>query len=1074
MRPHKLTIENFGPFAKKTVIDFDAMGSGLYLIAGDTGAGKTTIFDALMYALYGEASGSARKGLATTSYHSDFAKHIVSTGERQRIKNDPMTVELDFSESNKRYRVVREMNWGKSGTSQTACKTAVLYDEEGNTLEMSDKADNDRNSVTKEIINRIGLTSEQFRQIIMLSQGEFKKFLDAGSKDREEILGKIYDNSMYKDLQARIKATTKRLEEKRKDFSDVLNAKQYVIVQNLPDDFSPEDRVIYENENAYENPDYIYALDSLQDKYDELLQVINNSISEYEEKNEELISQIAKAEEINNLYANLEKATGDREQLEAKKDVMDKLEKKLSDAETANEINKLYEKVVEDINNEILKAKATLSDICNNLDKKNNEMSDISEKKERCEKEEKTKLQEITIKITNYESILGKYDFIESKRSEKQKAEEEKEKSGKELEDLQNKEKSILEQKNSYTEILKELVDVNDDTVRRTEAECESEISKKTAICEVKDKIGQINSQILEEKELQEKYLKQLETAKKAVDNYCMLYRQFFDGQAGLLAKKLKEELATKGEADCPVCGHHYCSGDEINCIAHKEKIPERSEVEEAKEIMDSAGDLEKSLNEKRKIKASDIEKDKEYLKKEVEKLFGIELELNDLSDFSFVDGEYDKTQKRIKELESALKKENGRNNNKKELTNKLDETEKELPGIREKIDIAFSKSKECNEAYTRADTEYKSALESIKEYPQTKDLAEDELNNFTQEKKRIEEYIRDTDDNFKSCSEAISELTGNKKQLEELLNATLIKLEKKTEELNAQIKKSDFENYESYRLALCSDEWIKEKKGQIDSYKKACSDVCVMINQYTKSIANRKKEDLDKKHSEQDEIVKKIKAARNSYTLINEKYAKIKEAVEDIKKNINQMRKYDVAINKVKPLDETANSSYKFSTYVLEHFFNSILENANNHLDVISDGQYQLLAKKDGDLRGTVGLDIEVYDEFTNKTRATASLSGGESFGVSLALALGLSDMAQQENAGKINVECMFIDEGFGSLDAGALNKALDVLNKLASGNRQIGIISHVDALEEIFCTKKLWVKGGKDGSTVEMINSI
>ena len=79
MRPHKLTIENFGPFVKKTVIDFDAMGSGLYLIAGDTGAGKTTIFDALMYALYGEASGSARKGLATTSYHSDFAKHIVST-----------------------------------------------------------------------------------------------------------------------------------------------------------------------------------------------------------------------------------------------------------------------------------------------------------------------------------------------------------------------------------------------------------------------------------------------------------------------------------------------------------------------------------------------------------------------------------------------------------------------------------------------------------------------------------------------------------------------------------------------------------------------------------------------------------------------------------------------------------------------------------------------------------------------------------------------------------------------------------------------------------------------------------
>ena len=222
MRPHKLILKAFGPFAKETVVDFDSMGNSIYLISGDTGAGKTTIFDGIIYALYGTASGGARSGLVTEAFHSDYAK--------EGSHREEMRVELEFSNAGRSFTVVRRMYWGKKGAAQKAIKESTLS-ENGNTITYA-KGREDKDAVTQKITELLGLDADQFRRIIMLAQGEFQKFLTAKSDERGVILGKLYDNRQHQDFQLRLKAARELL--KNQDNSLVEEAKAQINTFVIP------------------------------------------------------------------------------------------------------------------------------------------------------------------------------------------------------------------------------------------------------------------------------------------------------------------------------------------------------------------------------------------------------------------------------------------------------------------------------------------------------------------------------------------------------------------------------------------------------------------------------------------------------------------------------------------------------------------------------------------------------------------------------------------------------------------------------------------------------------------------
>ncbi|MBQ1660651.1 MAG: hypothetical protein II059_12525, partial [Clostridia bacterium] len=184
----------------------------------------------------------------------------------------------------------------------------------------------------------------------------------------------------------------------------------------------------------------------------------------------------------------------------------------------------------------------------------------------------------------------------------------------------------------------------------------------------------------------------------------------------------------------------------------------------------------------------------------------------------------------------------------------------------------------------------------------------------------------------------------------------------------------------------------------------------------------------------------------------------------------IKERQKYITAAQKLKPLSDAANGNYTFSRYVLGDFFHRIIDQANIHLDIMTDGEYSLTIPKEiKDGRKSIGLDVKVYSSVTGLERETASLSGGQLFEASLSLALGLSDIVQMESSSTVQIDSMFIDEGFGSLDSTRLDKAINVLQHLSEGKRQIGIISHVARLDECL-PKKIHVMKRTNGKGSEI----
>lgn len=198
MKPLLLKMTAFGPYAKETSIDFEKLNEGIYLITGDTGAGKTTIFDAIVFALYGEGSGSGR---SSEMFHSDYVDKFTDT-----------SVELTFLCRNKRYRIERTIHYKKKrgGGVGGMMKNAVFYEEGALPLEKE-------TSVNAKVTELLGLDEKQFRQIVMLAQGEFGKFLEAKSDVREQILGRLFDNRLYMDFQNRIRTAAEELRAERAD-----------------------------------------------------------------------------------------------------------------------------------------------------------------------------------------------------------------------------------------------------------------------------------------------------------------------------------------------------------------------------------------------------------------------------------------------------------------------------------------------------------------------------------------------------------------------------------------------------------------------------------------------------------------------------------------------------------------------------------------------------------------------------------------------------------------------------------------------------------------------------------------
>lgn len=1039
MRPLKLTMTAFGPYAAEEVIDFTKLKDrNIFLITGPTGAGKTTIFDGISFAVFGNASSEERDG---ENLRSHFAKEDILT-----------SVELDFELKGIKYnikRIPKQQKKKTKGEGFTEQKSEAF-------LKFGESYVSGVTAVNEKIGDILGISYDQFRQIIMIPQGEFRKLITADSQDREKILQKIFGTQGYRRVQDKLWEKERALNHQAEELSNRIDENLHSI------DCGNNEKLIELLSAAKINRDQVQKeIDSFVNQDSELEEAINRNILVAEKKSGDKSKEIFTAQENNKKFQVMDVEKAEKAELEKMLPEIEAKQQKLVKARKALNLAGLEENLenkvkVEKIKEqELFKAQKLSQEAENNLKS--------TEKNYYIQKES----QPLRDRLLQEQAVLNGF-------KDKVISLEEKGKSIRQLElrllELDKTVKDIkLEIENDKENIKK----LNDELIQSRAAK--DKYHESSAMLERKNIIQEKFKAILNQnhkltsirehcKDERDNFGKIKETYDELKAEYENLQELFFKGQAGFLSAKL-----ILGEP-CPVCGSksHPSPADTI------EGIPDEDKLKDYKGKLSTAQIKYNESSEKYSKFLGEGKAQKEF----VDKLKG-ELEQNFLTEIMPLEKEMldIKVQKLLKQLnieinaltleiaEAAKLKEK-----EEKLTEILDKTTKSLDQKGNQYEAADKLSRDT---YALLSTE-KGLFDSIKEeLPQNMDSIEKlyteikakeiEFNDLKKAFETSEKAYRQAQVEYEKCRTLKDSSNNNFMEASEELKL----LENK---FNLEVKAAGFEDVANYKenkltqdnvdlLDKSINEFREHLKSAGDSLLKAEKDIeglkVIEITELEKQLLdiNLEKENLNKKKTEvyarrmrNFGIMKSLKNLKNSLEKIEEEY-KIVGNLANIARGKNS-------------------ENITFERYVLAAFFDDIIDAANLRLTKITGNRYEMSRIKEKS-KGNAqsGLELEVLDNYTGRSRHVKTLSGGESFKASLSLALGLADVVQCY-AGGISLDTMFIDEGFGTLDPESLDSAIQSLIDLQDTGRLVGIISHVPELKERI-DARLEIVPSKEGST-------
>ena len=1055
MKPLKLTMKAFGAYVDTTVVDFEQLKNGLFLITGDTGAGKTTIFDAMVFALYGKASGTNRE---PRMFHSDYVDRGVDT-----------EVTFTFSHNYQVYEVYRNIHFSRS---QKTKEFTGDINSNKQYLKGSNGVVYNKN-VADEIEKLIGLNVDQFRKIVMLAQGEFQAFLKADNSSKKTILGNLFDSSAYVSFQSRLDKADTLLRnqniELNKQLSTVINKDTFPLPETMDEverqQFDPNHPSIIENiERLIEQEQQeINELDGYIKTTSEMIQSLRMNLADVQRKNQELLL-------LESLLKEKERLVSMKEEMDAKKQRMDQVE---------IAYRKVYpvEKEYKRVRLECSKANEML---VKNQQLLNSKEIELKEKQEIVDKNQPVykEIETLGTQIHVMESRMGEYDRLEQLSKQTQLL------SG-QLQSISN-EISVLEERiskgNGVVETNKQEIVKVEEIVSGSDVvyQAYSDASKDVDV--VNEYLKSVECVITETNkyDLSCKRLNELmQKASLCSEQYLSLYKRFIAGQSSLIAKDLVSEIENKGEGVCPVCHTHLVSKDIERLSSVVVDVCTQEEVDSAKKIFDEVDQLRRNEQVKVDTLRAQIQQMKELCLSQVEKL-KVTFTVEEVYTLDFARSVKVNIQK---VYEDAEKKYQDTLKAKQQLdTLKMNQVkfEKALQEFVDAREVKVKDKQTLDVNFVQVHTALQSLLETLPE--SSKDVAMQKLMSLKGQKEALEKKLLLDEQNRDELNNAVQELKGivqgNTLQVDRLSKEEL-----QVKEVYVNTVVESFENEEVYQGYLqyipsldYADSYIKQSVDEITNYQYAVMDTIKRVEEQQEKTKGFVKEDTQVVEQEIKKLVEDLEPKEVYRTKV----------IGNIRMHIgvcDTMKKYKKQIDLIKPaylrlqrLNDIANAKsnteggkYNFESYSLANAFKEILQAANARLNHMSGGKYELVHEtKTNRSNALAGFDIKVLDAFTNEIRDSASLSGGETFEVSMSLALGLSDVVQAHANGK-KIDAIFIDEGFGSLDEALLIKAKNVLEDIAGDSKQIGIISHVSKLDEII-PQKIVVKGSNKGSTLSI----
>ena len=1056
MKPTKLILSAFGPYkGLSNEIDFEQFEEkGLFLISGDTGAGKTTLFDAICFALYGTTSGSFKD---TKNLRSDYAD-----------ENTESFVEFSFSHQGKNYRIIRKPEYErkkKRGEGVISEKgSAVFYEEGKDPIEGITKV----NDKVKELLH---IDDKQFKQIAMIAQGEFWELLNAKTDKRTEILRTIFMTDAYKNIEFKLKNKMDSAYGLKKDseksiiqyFSDVRSDDKSVLLNDLD-----------ELKTNVKNAGNIWNIEEIIDLIEHIIkedeQKLKSIKEELKEKEKELKSNedaLATAKTNNDFIERVKILEAENKKLELRKEEILKIKETLERRKKATHEAYPFYKTWLDKSNEVKKTRESVTE---KNEAFKNALEFLKEKEEALIEAEKEKPEADEFKRKADKINEEKDKYLKREELTEKSKKLEKEKTTLDLEE--NELKTLESETEEKIKNLKENIKALKDRPEKYQiAKAESERLEK-----IKSDISDIKENKLKERAEREKLLKENQDRyQKIRDDYDKAVKERLSSEkilegcrAGLLAENLKD-----GER-CPVCGSlehplparlpkESVSEEELEILKEKEN---RLLEEKNKANADAAGTkaaldefeegLKKAISnclENEFLKLDQTEKELPLL---IEELKKAEVKIA---------GQY----KEKKNLENSLLKEC---NDLENIEEELKKAEDELETLKQKRQLLDEKSKDnLNQL-----VETKTMLESLKELEfESLKEAENQAKEAKEKSDEIFNKISEAEEAKKNAADEITSLKATLANLKETLEIQETDEKKKKDDLDIALKKHNF-SAESEMLKFVSDESeiLKDEK-IISDYEKNAEVIKKQLEDAKKDARGRKIIDIKELQEicdKQSEEVSKIRADENSadnrIKTNRDKKENILAQKNDFEKAGKEYAIYDRLYKLVR--GTTGNGKITLEQYIQGEGFDGIIAAANRRLYPMSDGQFELFRKKEDALgkKSNNFLDLEVLDNFTGSKRPVGNLSGGESFKASLSLALGLSDTVSS-NLGGVQMDALFIDEGFGTLDKKSIDSAMDILMNLSGSNKLVGIISHREELMENI-PQQIKVKKTKEGSQIEI----
>lgn len=1023
MKPLTLTLKNFGPYIAET-IDFNKFAdSSLFLISGKTGSGKTTIFDGMSYALFGESSGKLRQGKEMRSTFAD--------------PSEPTEVHLTFSHGDYFYEIIRKPEQelykkrGDGTRTQSAKISLIVKDHAGKELREYTK----RREVDTFIQELLHLDATQFAQIVLLPQGEFRTFLIANSNEKEKVLRNLFGTQLYQTLNEQLKIQLKTVNKEIETTQQMIQAKldQLYWQEPLQEELAVEQQLAVLEQQQKE----MLKQQGIEKVKLSTLQKQKQQKEQEKFTLEELANEFIKQKqlkkqktELDQAAAMIEKLRSEEQQLQWVQNhqgLIEKIDEKselIATYDRELKSNRAEQETQQELIQQLLKAQSE------------NEERSVEIK---AAKEQVIKLQ---FQIPLYEEKENMTNAIEKNHSE--------------LQVLTTKLTDIKKQQlNAEQAYQKAFVTIEGQTqIEKQQLALERHQEQWLTFIDNLEKLHQLETKknrtaeqlVVKDTELKEATLKKEAIYKKVTQQKS----QWAKMQISRLSLFLVE-----GEP-CPVCGsvehpnqneHQEFTLEEIQSIEKQlNEIEQQAQKQEATVAKLQAQFVQAKQTEQELLQ--ELEEQNHKVDSLVEQLQAKQIITLKVpiapEDIKRVTTDFQTT---ANKLERELERIETAKNELIELEKTVSEHQRK---VLEQEKIVSEKQLEQTANQTKLKTisdQLSDEQLSLAEIIAKKQQLEQQITQWEKQKQEIDEQLAKVKQNqllLKNSEEHLAKEQATNLTEKRSLEQQLIKA----------IQESSFELDENVvRLLLRELPRLNAIKEELTTFDKKQDQLAFQLTELEKKLENKEQPETNSLLDEIEQLTMSLQTKEATYYQQQEKIQANEKIQKQVKELIAAVEHQWEEVTALHQLAATINGDNPRKTslerYVLQTYLEEVLKVANQRLALLTNNRYQFELNQDsGSYKNQTGLEINVYDDNAGSTRSAHTLSGGESFIAALALALSLAEVIQ-EQAGGVLIEALFIDEGFGSLDEEALEMAMEALEVIENEGRMIGIISHVSELK-------------------------